>query len=72
MTFTEKEHWNRLVAERNDLSERLRDRDKQLGPYLRHLKACKINPGGPIMKALGDPEVRSCSCGLDALLSETP
>lgn len=35
------------------------------GAHLKHRPGCKINPGGKIMSALGDPEPRPCSCGLD-------
>ena len=45
----------------------LRKRLAELLKYARHKKDCRINPGGPIMAALGDPEVRPCSCGLAEL-----
>lgn len=34
---------------------------------VRHSRECRVNPGGSIMAALGDPEPRACTCGLDDL-----
>lgn len=58
---------------RMDLERQLAARDARiaaLSQYVRHKRGCRVNPGGRIMAALGDPEVRSCDCGLDSLLAE--
>ena len=31
----------------------------------RHARDCTVNPGGPVMAVLGDPNPRPCSCGRD-------
>lgn len=39
---------------------------REINKYARHKTGCKVNPGGKIMEALGDPGPRACTCGLDA------
>ncbi len=59
-----------LEQERDRLLEALRRygrHDRRVGKR----PGCSINPGGPIMEALGDGEKRPCNCGLDAALAET-
>lgn len=60
-----------LAKARNHLTtKRIQDEvGLSLAPYCRHKPGCSVNPGGAIMAALGDCEVRPCSCGLDEALA---
>jgi DNA polymerase/3'-5' exonuclease PolX len=40
-----------------------------LKKYGRHKRGCEVNPGGPVMAALGKPDPRPCTCGFSAFLS---
>ena len=61
-----------LQHEKAEVESRLCGMREALSKLGRHSKGCSINPGGPIMEALGDPDIRPCSCGLKDTLSSTP
>ncbi len=57
--------WEKMKADLVSLQEENKQLFKALKEYGRHKPSCKINPGGPIMAALGKAEAHVCTCGFE-------